>query len=134
MSAWILAALVFCLSAVVSAYVSLARTAYDLVVNDQPVGTSIVVERLVLEKGGYLAITPLSGPNTQQSVSDYMPAGVFTDFNVDIYWGDELDLPAQTPVVVRILVDNGDVYFDSEFDVPARNAQGQMYEKTIVLR
>ncbi len=128
------ALLLFCLSAIVSAYVRLKQTSYDVVVRSQPVGTSIFIDRLVLAHGGYISITPKGDADIPPSISDYMPAGLFTDFNIDIYWGDDLDVPAQTPVIVQILADNGDAFFDPAFDIPVRDAQGKTYEKTIILQ
>lgn len=135
-ASWIVFGLLFGMSAGLSAFVTLKHTAYELAVRDQPVGTSIFVDRLVLARAGYIAITPQSYGNghVTPSVSDYMPAGVYTDFNVDIYWGEELDLSAGTRVSVRILLDNGDVYYDPEFDMPALDRQGRVYEKTVTLR
>ncbi len=136
MKMWILASMLFLASAILSSYITIRRSQFELVVNDQPVGTTIFIQRLVLSRAGYIVITPQTGRPDRDvpSVSDYMPAGVYTDFNADIYWGDELDVPASTLVTVRIHSDNGDVYYDPAFDLPVRDKFGRIYEKTITLQ
>lgn len=88
-------------------------------VSDQPVGVSIYIKKLSLKKSGFIVVR--KGENIIAH-SDYLPQGIYKDFNIDPFFLQPA-AEAFSPGVVDILLyrDNGDNYFDSKLDAKIEN-------------
>jgi hypothetical protein len=118
-------------SAVLSAYIYVLFPKVELVVRDQPVGTTIYIDRLILPKGGFVRMQEATGSGASRWwASDYMPKGVYTNFYVDIV-GVPIRLDPGARIVVQIRRDNGDMYYTDTLDMPMKSWNGSIYEKTI---
>lgn len=124
-------ALLFLLSATLSAYGYLLFHRPQLAVEDQPVGTTLFVRRLVLGKSGFIVLRPEG--TAEPAISDYMPANVYADFNIDILTG-QLNAKPGARVAVEIWEDNGDAAFNDDLDAPMKGKDGNAFIKIITLR
>jgi len=130
MKTFIFGVLIFFISAAASALAHLKVIPYELVVTDQPAGSTIFVKRLVLTRAGYIVIR--SNDEVSPSVSDYMPAGVYTDFNIDIV-GKPLVPTQGMTVMLDLWIDNGDAYYDPSLEKPAKGKDGKTISQSITL-
>lgn len=124
--------LLFSVGATVGAFVRVWLPADELVVHDQPAGTTVFVRRLKLAKAGYIILRPVSqdGSLMAPSVSDYLPSGMYTDMNVDIM-GDGLRVAPGNRLAVEVWEDNGDAFYDHELEIQVRRLNGKTLSKTI---
>jgi hypothetical protein len=126
----------FVASAVISALVYVLVPKYELVIDDQFAGTTVFVKRLVLPRSAFIAMRPFSfAPvnNNELIISDYMPAGVYTDFYIDLM-DMNVALKPGMEIFVSLLQDNGDAYFDADLDTPVRTWYGKEFYQKITLR
>lgn len=130
----IFAILLFVFSALVSALVYLKVPKNEIVISDQPAGTTLFIKRLTLWKGGYIVLRPftLYDGYLESSTSDYMPAGIYTDFNVEIVGTTPRLIPG-TFVFVELREENGDALFDPDLDKPVRKWYGKELSEKITL-
>ena len=103
----------------------------SFVVEDQAAGDAIHVKRLTLKKNGYVVFLR-SGQIV--AVSDFLPGGIYSDFNIDPFLLEENNNLGTGEVGLVLYSDNGDTFFNANLDKPVRKLDGKVFSRTIYLR
>lgn len=106
----------------------------EIIINDQPVGNLILVERLVLPEDGFLVIVPKDKyPISPLGFSSYIPAGTYEDFYVRFIVHRWLALKGEgNQITAKLYADNGNKVFGSE-DRVILSEEGLPIQKTLTL-
>lgn len=116
-----------------STYVLVPRDFIE--VRSQPIGEAFKIKRVKLTKPGFVVFELLEEERkTFYGHSDYLPAGLYNDINLDTYFMKR-ERPAKPgdSVVVSLYEDNGDTFFDQSLDKPLRNLWGREIKRIIRL-
>jgi hypothetical protein len=107
---------------------------YELIVENQPVThNSVYVKRLWLKNHGFLVMELFdeSGERYFWGHSDFLPEGVYSDLNLEMYVIRKTQQPSPGRGLITLYKDNGDTFFSPGVDAPVMKLDDQTFKKTI---